>query len=216
MAKLIAHKKQDNAFFAESEIVGILSNIALGLQQIHKNGIIHRDLKPQNIFICESQAKIGDFGVSGVLKSGSYLSSKSGTFAYMAPEMLNSNKYTNAVDVWSLGCIAYEMCELKMPFNGSDPPMVLIQNISEAKYSPISNKYSQKLRNLIVNMLIVEPHKRVKIDEIVAILSDFYFNAWNSAGVGFASMSWYSCYYLYYVREEMIFNCINFILLLRY
>jgi NIMA (never in mitosis gene a)-related kinase len=158
----------------------MLSNIALGLQAIHKSGVMHRDLKPQNIFICESnQVKIGDFGVSGMLKSGSYLSSKSGTFAYMAPEMLNSTKYTNAVDVWSLGCIAYEMCELKMPFNGAEPPMVLIKNISDANFTPLSARYSQKLRKLISSMLVIDPRNRIKMDEIVTTLSDFYLYAYS-------------------------------------
>ena len=75
-------------------------------------GIVHRDLKPENIFITkgvisgfeEKVYKIGDFGFAAQKQDYDIAM---GTIPYMAPEMLARGKYTNAVDVWSLGVIAY-------------------------------------------------------------------------------------------------------------
>ena len=89
--------------------------------------VLHRDLKPDNIFLdAAMNAKIGDFGLSKVMSSAGpnaslYVGGKGGgieksfvgTPYYMAPETIQRAKYSMKSDIWSLGCILYEMCALR-------------------------------------------------------------------------------------------------------
>ena len=81
------------------------------------NAILHRDLKPENIFLDDAMnAKLGDFGLAQALYSAnSYITDASfvGTPYYMAPEILNGRAHSRASDVWSLGCILYELATLR-------------------------------------------------------------------------------------------------------
>ncbi len=81
---------------------------------MHSNKILHRDLKPQNIFVdSEMNLKVGDFGVSRLLDSTQQnCKTSAGSPFYMAPEMVDSQSYSYKADVWSLGCVIYEVCSL--------------------------------------------------------------------------------------------------------
>jgi NIMA (never in mitosis gene a)-related kinase len=69
-------------------------------------------------------------------------------------------------DVWSLGCIVYEMCEMKSPFRNENEKMSLMDlfnNITKGEFKPVSSKFSEELRRLIQTMIIVDPQKRCDI-----------------------------------------------------
>lgn len=85
---------------------------------MHDKRIMHRDLKPANIFVSSSgQLKIGDLGLGRLFSSGTMEAyTKVGTPLYMSPELLKGEGYDTRADVWSLGCIIYEIAELKSPF----------------------------------------------------------------------------------------------------
>ena len=107
---LNGHKKL-NKPLDKAIIYKFILELCLGIKEIHKNNLIHRDLKPQNIFLDKNnRLKIGDFGISTILKSTRYASSRVGTYNYMAPEIIKGQKYNNKVDIWALGCIIYELC----------------------------------------------------------------------------------------------------------
>ena len=76
---------------------------------MHSNKIAHRDLKSANIFFTNRIAKIGDLNVSNVSETSMY-KTKTGTPYYTAPEIWKGEEYSNKCDIWSLGCIVYEMC----------------------------------------------------------------------------------------------------------
>ncbi len=158
--------------FEETEIVNILQKLSMAISFMHEKKILHKDLKPQNIFMCGTDnIKIGDFGLSCTVV-GSYVPTTSGTQAYLPPEMLKEYKYSAKSDVWSLGCIAYELCMLKHPFL-NEAMKQMIDNICAAKYSPITTKYSIKLRNLISGMLQCSEQNRLTSAAILEKLSDF-------------------------------------------
>ncbi|KAL8777605.1 MAG: hypothetical protein Q9213_007791 [Squamulea squamosa] len=115
----------------EDDIRTISQQLALGLQQMHSLNIIHRDIKPQNVFVAQRRptwhVKIGDFGFSKrVSDSVSSPFSARGTTKYMAPEyrdLMNnceSSDFTTAVDMWSFGCLVYELFARKCPFDEDD------------------------------------------------------------------------------------------------
>ena len=82
---------------------------------MHSNGVFHRDLKPQNILISENgkTVKVADFGLGRIFNAKLYTMSKEiETLWYRAPELLFGNfRYDLKVDVWSIGCIFYEIAE---------------------------------------------------------------------------------------------------------
>lgn len=80
--------------------------------------ILHRDLKPGNIFLdTNSNVKIGDFGLARVMNGESQFAyTHVGTPYYMSPEQINDTKYNEQSDIWSLGCIIYELAALRPPF----------------------------------------------------------------------------------------------------
>ncbi len=90
------------------------------MKHIHAKKILHRDLKSQNIFLTkDNEVKLGDFGISKVLESThDFAKTSLGTPYYLSPEVCMGQKYDYKSDTWMLGCILYELCTLKRPFEG--------------------------------------------------------------------------------------------------
>jgi NIMA (never in mitosis gene a)-related kinase len=82
---------------------------------------MHRDLKPGNIFLDSNyNVKLGDFGLSRVMSDESmFANTHVGTPYYMSPEQINSERYNEKSDIWSLGCIIYEAAALHAPFEAT-------------------------------------------------------------------------------------------------
>ncbi|GAB0134801.1 Serine/threonine-protein kinase [Epichloe bromicola] len=143
---------------------------ALGLTQGNANGtpqvpagtmtILHRDLKPENVFLGEDNSvKLGDFGLSKMIKSHDFASTYVGTPFYMSPEICAAEKYTLKSDIWSLGCIIYELCAREPPFNAKTH-FQLVQKIKEGKVATLPEMYSPELNQVIRDCLKVNPDRR--------------------------------------------------------
>jgi NIMA (never in mitosis gene a)-related kinase len=94
-------------------------HILKGLQVMHSKGILHRDLKSANVFLSDGCYKLGDLNVSKVNK-GRMAYTQTGTPYYASPEVWRDEPYDSKSDIWSFGCIIYEMAALKPPFSGRD------------------------------------------------------------------------------------------------
>ncbi|KOS20755.1 G2-specific protein kinase nim-1 [Escovopsis weberi] len=122
--------------------------------------ILHRDLKPENVFLGEDNSvKLGDFGLSKMIKSQDFASTYVGTPFYMSPEICAAEKYTLKSDIWSLGCIIYELCAREPPFNAKTH-FQLSQRIKEGKVAPLPEMYSPELNQVIRDCLKVNPDRR--------------------------------------------------------
>ena len=142
--------------------------------------ILHRDLKPENgiyaptmmslaeqrltslyaVFLGEDNSvKLGDFGLSKMIKSHDFASTYVGTPFYMSPEICAAEKYTLKSDIWSLGCIIYELCSREPPFNAKTH-FQLVQKIKEGKVAPLPEIYSPELSQVIKDCLKVNPDRR--------------------------------------------------------
>ena len=171
LRSFINDHKKENKLISEATISRIISNLCGGIKAIHNNNMIHRDLKPENIFISDNyKIKIGDFGISKILNETNYAQTYAGTLLYMAPEMINGDKYTNKVDIWALGCIIYELCTLDYCFSDNIIPNI-INKINTGKHGIIDTKYySDRLQNLIDLSLKKNYRERASIEDIIAIL----------------------------------------------
>jgi polo-like kinase 1 len=144
------------------------------LQYIHSLKIIHRDLKLANLFLTENmQMKLGDFGLAALLRfDGERKRSLCGTPNYMAPEILEGKTgHSFEVDIWSIGIIIYILLIGKPPFETTSAKETL-KRIRMKNYSfPQNGIISEPAKELIQNILVLEPHKRPSLKEILE--SDF-------------------------------------------
>ena len=129
--------------------------LANALQHMLNMRVMHRDLKPANIFIDgNDNMKLGDLGLGRDFSSQTMEAfSRVGTPLYMSPEILQGNGYDFQCDVWSLGCIVYELCALRSPFKDEVKKLSLydlFQKIITGDYSPLSSsRYSSELLYII-------------------------------------------------------------------
>lgn len=88
----------------------MIIEITLAVAYLHQSGIIHCDLKPQNVFISsDNRVKVGDFSSAIIGSTNNHFSLYQGTPCYTAPEVYKKESFNNKVDIWSLGCIIYEL-----------------------------------------------------------------------------------------------------------
>lgn len=107
----------------------------------------------------DNSVKLGDFGLSKVMQSHDFASTYVGTPFYMSPEICAAEKYTLKSDIWSLGCIIYELCTREPPFNAKTH-FQLVQKIKDGKIAPLPTVYSTELFAIIKDCLRVNPDRR--------------------------------------------------------
>jgi NIMA (never in mitosis gene a)-related kinase len=114
--------------------------------------------------------KLGDFGIAKCLKHTlDKANTVVGTPYYLSPEIIQNQPYSFKSDVWSLGVLLYEMCCLKMPFDGSNIAS-LSMKIVKGQYIPMPTTFSKELRNLVNSILMVDSNKRPTVNEILSNL----------------------------------------------
>ena len=121
--------------FPLQRAVEIVEGILIALQYSHKNGIVHRDIKPGNIMITDSgDTKVMDFGIARALAdSGATLTSTwniVGTAQYLSPEQATGGQADARSDLYSVGCLFYELVSGKPPFSGETPVAIAYQHVS--------------------------------------------------------------------------------------
>lgn len=169
LLKLIAKHKKDKTRIPELLIWDILKASLNGLNCLHNSKILHRDLKCANIFLdSKSNAKLGDLNVSKVLKQGMAYT-QTGTPYYASPEVWKDQPYNSASDIWSLGCVIYELAALVPPFNGRDMNS-LCRNVIRGIFTDVQG-YSKDLMKVIRLMLQVSPSLRPSTKELLQISS---------------------------------------------
>lgn len=155
----------------------IASQIMNGLKHMHSFGIVHRDLKPQNILLSKTPPitdngnwddvfiKIADFGFARTLETSQMTETICGSPLYMAPEVLNSQKYTDIADLWSFGVMMYEMIVGIPPFTARN--VVELSGLYKSSSGiniPTHAIVSSECRDLITSLLVVDAAKRISWD----------------------------------------------------
>ena len=151
----------------ESTTKFIIKQIIEAIKYIMDNNIVHRDLKPHNILINTKtkKIKICDFGFAKEFKDTLLTDTVCGSPLYMAPELLQNQKYNIKSDIWSIGIIMYEIVMKDHPFK-SNNISDLIHKINNNKPILTGSNFSYECKELINNLLIVDYTKRLEWEEL--------------------------------------------------
>ncbi len=154
MMKLISNHKKRGTHFTEKELWCYFIQILRGMKALHDLKILHRDIKCANIFLSkDGTVKLGDLNVSKVAKKG-LLHTQTGTPYYASPEVWKDRPYDNRSDIWSLGCVLYEMATLNPPFRAANMNG-LYQKVQKGLYDPIPSTYSKDIQLMVKSCLQV-------------------------------------------------------------
>src|SRR5829696_3574643 len=155
-----------------SQIGGVLEGLLAGLTNAEQNGIVHRDLKPENLMVtADGRVKIADFGIAKAttkMQTGAFLTATGttvGTPTYMAPEQAMAQDIGPWTDLYSVGCMAFELFTGKVPFHDSDAPMaILLRHVNEpiAPVKSIDPQIDQGISDWIEKMLVKDPTQRTQ------------------------------------------------------
>ncbi|MFM8843288.1 MAG: protein kinase domain-containing protein [Actinomycetota bacterium] len=153
--------------FPLQRAVEIVEGILTALQYSHKNGIVHRDIKPGNIMITDSgDTKVMDFGIARALAdSGATLTSTwniVGTAQYLSPEQATGGQADARSDLYSVGCLFYELVSGKPPFSGETPVAIAYQHVSTplTPVTEIEPSLDPTLNNFFSVALAKDPNDR--------------------------------------------------------
>ena len=154
-------------FFQEKIIWRIFIQILEGVNYLHNKFIIHRDLKTSNIYLSKKgRVKIGGLNVGKNIEDIGMALTQIGTPYFTAPEIWEQKPYDYKCDIWSIGCILYEMTCLHVPFLGLNMEE-LYKNIKNLKYKPIPKIYSKDLNEIIKLTLKKNPIDRPSTKELL-------------------------------------------------
>src|SRR6185369_15928646 len=141
------------------EVISILADVSKALAYAQSDGIVHRDIKPDNILLSGGACTVADFGIAKALSSArqsepgetlTSLGTSLGTPAYMAPEQIAGDpNVDHRADIYSLGCVGYEMLTGQSPFAGKSPQQMLAAHVME-KPAPLASRRADIPPSLIV------------------------------------------------------------------
>jgi serine/threonine protein kinase len=192
LSEYMSNLREKGAKPKEKEIIKLLIDVVCGLKYLHKEkGVLYRDVNPHNIMIDNNfNVKMGDFGLAKKLKreneenmldadlnnlSHSMSSGFVGSILYSSPEMIKNENYTEKSDLWSLGCVLYELLNFSAPFEG-DNPLTVAKNIVELNYKRLNmNDFEHPvLVNIIKRCLVPDPEERIDINEMCGYLGPYF------------------------------------------
>jgi len=161
-------KLQNGVLLSEDSVLHYFVQVCMALKYLHGNRMLHRDLKAPNVFLTSSGVvKLGDFGIATVLDSEEAKAfTICGTPYYFSPEMCKNRPYNAKSDIWSLGCVLYELSTLKHAFDGTSL-RGLLQKIVRGNYPPLPQLYSPDLRSLVDTMLQRNPRNRPSASSVL-------------------------------------------------
>ncbi|KAK9473046.1 uncharacterized protein V1510DRAFT_364399 [Dipodascopsis tothii] len=137
------------------------AEVLLGLKYFHDNGIVYRDLKLDNIMLTlDGHIKIADYGLC---KENMWFESTTGTFCgtpeFMAPEIIDNQKYTRSVDWWAFGVLIYQMLLGQSPFRGDDEEEIFDSILSDEPLYPIH--MARESVSILQQLLTRDPWRRL-------------------------------------------------------
>nr|XP_047903282.1 G protein-coupled receptor kinase 5-like isoform X3 [Anser cygnoides] len=153
-----------NPGFEDERVVFYAAEICCGLQHLHQEGIVYRDLKPENILLDDDgHIRISDLGLAIKIPEGETIRGRVGTVGYMAPEVINNERYAFSPDWWGLGCLVYEMIAGQSPFRARKERVKReeVEKRVQEQQEHYSDKFSEDARAICTLLLAKDPQQRL-------------------------------------------------------
>jgi len=168
LTKQIQDARKKRQPIPEQQVLRWFTQAIMALKYIHEKHVLHRDLKPGNFFLTRSgDMKMGDFGIAKTLEATlAVAKTQIGTPYYLSPELCLEKPYTWPSDIWAMGCILYELCAQKVPFDATSMPG-LVQKIIKGPIPTIPTGYPTFVRELCSQMLDRNQDKRPSPENIL-------------------------------------------------
>nr|XP_029522375.1 CBL-interacting serine/threonine-protein kinase 24-like isoform X1 [Oncorhynchus nerka]XP_029522376.1 CBL-interacting serine/threonine-protein kinase 24-like isoform X1 [Oncorhynchus nerka]XP_029522377.1 CBL-interacting serine/threonine-protein kinase 24-like isoform X1 [Oncorhynchus nerka] len=137
--------------------------ICMALKHVHDQGLLHRELRPQSVLLTEFETlRLGAFG-----SVNEKTTNEDGMVGYLGPEILTGGMYDTKSDIWSLGCVLYELCMLQCAFTAENT-IKLIRQILGGSYPSLPESFSSELRDLLCDIFQQDPTIRPSVGDIMA------------------------------------------------
>ncbi|XP_034068435.1 G protein-coupled receptor kinase 5 isoform X2 [Gymnodraco acuticeps] len=150
--------------FEKDRVQFYAAQICCGLDHLHKESIVYRDLKPENILLDDNgHIRISDLGLAIKVPEGELIRGRVGTVGYMAPEVVNNEKYAMSPDWWGLGCLIYEMTAGRSPFRARKERVKReeVERRVQEEEEEYSDKFTEDTKAICRILLTKDPKQRL-------------------------------------------------------
>ncbi|ERM96281.1 hypothetical protein AMTRI_Chr09g34920 [Amborella trichopoda] len=163
------HKQR--GVFKLPTLVKVAIDVSKGMNYLHQNNIIHRDLKAANLLMDENEVvKVADFGVARVQAQSGVMTAETGTYRWMAPEVIEHKPYDHKADVFSFGIVLWELLTGKLPYEHLTPLQAAVGVVQKGLRPTIPKHTHPKIAELLERCWQQDPTLRPDFSEITEIL----------------------------------------------
>ncbi|CAA6666739.1 unnamed protein product [Spirodela intermedia] len=160
------HKQR--GVFKLPALLRVAIDISKGMNYMHQNNIIHRDLKTANLLIDEHEVvKVADFGVARVKSQSGVMTAETGTYRWMAPEVIEHKPYDHKADVFSFAIVLWELLTGKVPYEYLTPLQAAVGVVQKGLRPTIPKSTHPKLKELLERCWQQDPSERPDFSEIL-------------------------------------------------
>ncbi|XP_029366610.1 G protein-coupled receptor kinase 5 [Echeneis naucrates] len=150
--------------FEKDRVQFYAAQICCGLEHLHREYIVYRDLKPENILLDDNgHIRISDLGLAIKVPEGENIRGRVGTVGYMAPEVINNEKYSMSPDWWGLGCLVYEMTAGRSPFRARKERVKReeVERRVQEEEEEYNDKFTEDTKAICRMLLTKDPKQRL-------------------------------------------------------
>ncbi|KAL1563879.1 Serine/threonine-protein kinase sty46 [Salvia divinorum] len=162
------HKQRGT--FKLPALLKVAIDVSKGMNYLHHNNIIHRDLKAANLLMDDNEVvKVADFGVARVKSQSGVMTAETGTYRWMAPEVIEHKPYDHKADMFSFGVVLWELLTGKIPYEYLTPLQAAVGVVQKGLRPTIPKNTHPKLAELLEKCWLQDPASRPDFSEVMEI-----------------------------------------------